>query len=129
MQTLSCGPRSTAVGLAALSLIAFVTVLHRMRTNTSSAQLLVTVVDYRWNSLANLSVRLETTYQHWHELYTNERGQVEFNLTSAVWDGRYVQISAGGASELILPTDGEIVFRVDTINHNTGEEYDDEFSN
>ncbi|UJR27647.1 hypothetical protein I4U23_008928 [Adineta vaga] len=90
---------------------------------------LVTIVDYRWNLLANISVQFYSSEQYYQESYTNKYGQVKFYVNAAICNRKYIQISVGDITEYILSTDHEITIRIHTINQDTGEMYDQELRN
>jgi hypothetical protein len=89
-------------------------------------KLLITIVDYRWNPVANISVRFETTEPSSQEYFTNNQGQVKLYLEQNFNDTEYVQITVGEVNENIRPIDKEVTIRLNMINQNTGEMYDDE---
>ena len=100
-------------------------IIYKISLNNES-KLLVTIVDYRWNPVANISVRFETIERSSQEYFTNNQGQVKFYLEKNFNDTEYVQISVGEVNENILSIDKKVTIRLNTINQNTGEMYDDE---
>ncbi len=88
-------------------------------------KLLIKIVDYRWNPIANIPVRFKTLEQSGQEYYTNNQGQVIFYLDNNHNNTESIQISAGEINENILPTDEEVTIRLNMINQNTNEMYDD----
>jgi len=88
-------------------------------------KLLIKIVDYRWNPIANIPVRFETLEQSDQEYYTNNQGQVIFYLDKNHNNTEFIQISADEINEKILLTDEEVTIRLNKINQNTSEIYDD----
>jgi hypothetical protein len=110
-----------------LTLIVFflISILYKISLH-NKRKLLTTIVDYRWNPITNISVRFKTKEELYEEYQTNNQGQVIFHLENNLNNTEYIQISVGEIDEKILPIEEEVTIRLNMINQNTGEMYDDE---
>jgi len=106
-------------------LFLLISILYKISLNTKK-KFLITIVDYRWNPIGNLSVRFEIIGKSSQEYYTNNHGQIIFYLEN---NTKYIQILTGDINENISLIDNDITIRINTINQNTGENYDDEIFN
>jgi hypothetical protein len=100
-------------------------ILYKISLNNKK-KFLITIVDYRWKPIGNLSIRFQTIGESYQEYYTNNHGQISFYLDN---NTEYIQISTGDINENISLIDDDITIRINTINQNTGENYDDEIFN
>lgn len=114
--------------LTIITSILLISILYEILLN-NKRKLLITIVDYRWNPIPNISVRSETINQTQQEDFTNHQGQVRFYLDNNLNNTEYIQISVGEIVEKILPMEEEVTIRLNMINQNTGEMYDDEIFN
>ena len=113
-----------------LIILLFVLLNSRCKINLNARRkFLVTIVDYRWNPIANLSVQIETKRQGDHEYYTDNQGTVEFTLENSSSNDEYISISINGITEKILPNSNGLTIRLDMINRDTGEMYHDDYDN
>ncbi|CAF2847932.1 unnamed protein product [Rotaria sp. Silwood2] len=110
---------------AAIVLFLLISILYQIVTN-NKRKFLITIVDYRWNPIANISVIIETAEKPYQEFYTNEHGQLIIHLQNNRNNTEYIQILVNDINEKILPIDEEITIRLNMINQNTSEIYDDE---
>ncbi|CAF0766461.1 unnamed protein product [Adineta ricciae] len=109
-----------------LIVILFFGIFYDQLVSIRRRTFLVTIVDYRWNPLANVSVQLNTADDYHAESYTNKYGQTIFYINKNICNNESIQISVADISESVLAADQEIVMRVNTINRDTGEMYDQE---
>ncbi|CAF0927405.1 unnamed protein product [Adineta steineri] len=114
--------------LTSISLIVFIRILHEISLNKQN-KLLITIVDYRWNPLANIPVQFKTIDDYYQEFYTNNQGQVLFYIDNNLNNTNSIQILADGINEKISLMDKEVTIRLSMINRNTGELYDDDIFN
>ena len=109
--------------IAPLIVIAFLVVLllyglSLPRTRT----ICITLVDYRWNPIANVSVRWATSLA---EYVTDDHGQIVVDVQERAHRVESIQILADGIPDEVLSTLEDVTVRLDTINRDTGEPYDD----
>jgi hypothetical protein len=82
----------------------------------------ITLVDYRWNPIANVSVRWATSLE---EYVTDDQGQIIVDVQERANRIESMQVLADGIQDEVLSTLEDVTVRLDTINQNTGELYDD----
>ncbi|CAF0801942.1 unnamed protein product [Adineta ricciae] len=109
-----------------LIVILFFGIFYDQLVSVRRRTFLVTIVDYRWNALANVSVQLNTADDYHAESYTNKYGQTMFYINTNIRNNDSIQIAVADISENVLPVDKEIVIRLDTINRDTDETYGQE---
>ncbi len=63
--------------LIIITSILLISILYEISLN-NKRKLLIKIVDYRWNPIANIPVRFKTLEQSDQEYYTNNQGQVKF---------------------------------------------------
>jgi len=112
--------------LIMIVLFLLISILYKISLNNKK-KFLITIVDYRWNPIKNIAVRFETTDKSYEEYYTNNHGQIRFYLENNLNNTEYIQISTGEINEKILFLYEDVTIRINTINQNTGEIYDDDF--
>ncbi|CAF0822962.1 unnamed protein product [Rotaria sordida] len=106
-------------------LFLLISILYQITSN-NKRKFLITIVDYRWNPIANLSIRMELEGKLYQEMCTNNYGQVIVFLKNNLNNTEYLEILVDDIHEKILPIHEEITIRLNMINQNTGEMYDDE---
>lgn len=109
--------------IAPLLVIAFLVVLLLYGLSLPRTRsICITLVDYRWNPIANVSVRWATSLA---EYVTDDHGQIIVDVNEYPNRIESIQILADGVPDEVLPTLEDVTVRLDTINRDTGELYDD----
>ncbi|CAF3365078.1 unnamed protein product [Rotaria sp. Silwood1] len=111
--------------LATMILFLSISILYQIISN-KKRKFLITIVDYRWNPIANISIQIKSAGKPYQEFYTNNNGQVIIYLKNNLNHPEYLQILVDDIHEKISLIDEEITIRLNMINQNTGEIYDDE---
>ncbi|CAF1104838.1 unnamed protein product [Rotaria sordida] len=117
--------RIIVIFIVIVILFLLISILYQITSN-NKRKFLITIVDYRWNPIANLSIRMELEGKLYQEMYTNNYGQVIVFLKNNLNNTEYLEILFDDIHEKILPIHEEITIRLNMINQNTGEMYDDE---
>lgn len=109
-----------------VSILLLVILLVYARSFDDGMELRLTLVDYRWEPIPNLLVRLEITKDQLARNYsTNAQGQLVVDLRSNRDRIDYIHLLAEDIDERILPTGNEITLRLLAVHRDTGETYDD----
>ena len=112
--------------IATLTVIAFLVILLLYGLSFPRTRTIrITLVDYRWNPIANVSVRWATSLA---EYVTDDHGQIIVDVVVQERPSRIesIQVLADGIPDQVLPPAlDDVTVRLDTINRDTGELYDD----
>ena len=108
-----------------VAILLLIVLLVCARSFDGGTELRLTLVDYRWQPIPNLLVRLEITNDQLVRNYsTNAQGQLVLELRSNRDQIDYVHLLAESIDERIATTGNEITLRLVAIHRDTGEAYD-----